>query len=797
MLIFNNFKIALRNTLRNKLFSSINIIGLVLGLTCCLLITLYIIQEKSFDKYHKDVDRIYRIVADAKINSMEFSIPSVHYPLAKTIANEIPGVETITRITKEGYKVIDINKQYYKEKVFKVDSTFFDVFTVDFLLGTKYVLNDAKNIILNETTAKKYYGSINKAFLNTIKIESNDYTVAAIVKDCPHNTHFKYNILTSLKGDRWGDADSWGPDGAFTYVKLEKGVSIQSFEKGLSNIVEKYVKPFFKENFNMSIGKGQYYRYITMSMKDIHLYSNSIIELGDNGSALYVNMFIVIAIFILLIACINFSNLSTARVSTRAKEIGIKKSLGSSKKRLIAQFFSESIIVSLFAFFISLLLLELIVPYLRKEFGLKIALSIFSNYKIVLLFLVISIFSGVLSGIYSAIYLSSLNVVNILKGTFRTSKKGENFRNTLVIFQFSISIFLIISTLLVKKQLNYINEKDLGFKKENLLVVRNVNYLDNLKVFKENIKKLSGVINATYASDLPGKVCNGTSLTKDNDTNKKGFSFRQLIADEDYISTMKSRIIKGRDFSKKLSTDSFAVILNEKGVDELSLKNPIGAKLNFMNGTQYKVIGVIKDFHSNDFKTTVLPYVIVNQMRYFSKPNNIAIRLGVSHNNLTLVKIEKLWKQMTGGVPFSYEFMDDICHNLHKKENDTLKMFTAFSILAILIACLGLLGLVSYTTEKRIKEIGIRKSLGSSVMQIILILNKDLVRWISYSFIIAVPISWFFINSWLDNFVYKTSIDSIIFIYAGGITLFITLLTVSWQAYGAAVKNPVLALKYE
>ncbi|MCT4614471.1 MAG: ABC transporter permease [Marinifilaceae bacterium] len=799
MLFINNLKIALRNNIRNKLFSIINITGLVLGISCCLIISLYVIQESRYDNYHKDIDRLYRVGVSSKLAEMELNLGSNQYPLAQTLQKEVPGIESFCRIVNNDYNIIEIENKKYREKIFSADSSLFEIFNFELIIGDKNALTKENVVIISAKSAKKYFGSIQNAVNKNIKINNKNYRINGIYKDLVYNTHFHAEIISSLKGNRWADANKWaGPDSAFTYLKLEKNADVKDVEQKAQILVTKYLKPAFSEFFNLDLSHPNYYRYYLIPLRDIHLKSDTLTELSKNGNIVYIRIFIIIAIFILLIACINFSNLTTAKASSRSKEIGVKKSLGSTRIKLMTQFFLESIMVSIIALIVSLILLEISIPILESEFNIVFHIKLFDEISLILFFFAIAIVAGILSGLYSAIYLSSLNAVSILKSVFKTGKKAEIFRNILVVIQFSISIFLIISTLLIKKQLDFIENKDLGYNKENLLVIRNISALKDRQSFKSDINNLSSVVKSSFASNLPGVICNGTTVKKENSTDNKGYSIRQLITDYDYLETMDTKLIKGRTFDRNFARDSFAVVINKAAAERLNYDTgAIGKTILFNGDRKYKIIGITENFHSNDMKSDYFPYAIVIYMKYYYEPDNLAIRIKATNKTLLIKQIESIWKEATNDSPFQYEFMDDIFHNLHKAENNTMMMFSAFSILAVLIACLGLFGLVSFTTEKRIKEIGIRKTLGASVSQIVIILNKDLIKWIVFSFIIACPCAYYFIDNWLNNFAFHTEIGIGLFIISGLIIILIALITVSWQAFKAATKNPVDALRYE
>lgn len=797
MLLLNNIKIAFRNSMRNRLFTLINISGLALGLACCLVIVLYVTQELSYDKFHKDATKIYRVGIKANLNGNKWDVPSTQSPLGHTLKNQYPEVEDYMRLANYQEQMIKVGeKSHLINKAYAVDSTFFDFFGNKFLAGNKDGLTKENTVILSKTTAIKFFKTVENAIDKTIYIRDYAFNIEAVVEDCPYNTHLKYNILFSLSKSEWGKNENWSSDGIQTYIKLKAGTNYKNFEKGMSAIVDEHIIPAYTK-MKIDMSSPNYYRYTLMPMTDIHLMSHSIIEYEKNGNRTYVNMFIIIAIFILLIACVNFSNLSTAKASTRAKEIGVKKALGSGRHRLMSQFFTESILISLIAFFIAVVLVETCLPFINSIIDVELESSFYTDYSVLGIFISIAILTGLIAGSYSALFLSSFNPVRILKGELTIGKKSSRFRGALVIFQFAISIFLIICTLIINKQFNFIQNKDLGYIKENFIKVENADIIKNHDVFIQKIKELSGVKDITFASHLPGKFCRGNMIKKYNSDDKTAYNVRMLQCDENYLSTMGCKMIEGRFFNSQLASDSTAIIINESTVKQMRLEKPVGSYLAYSSKYKFKIIGVIKDFHSVSLKSKVQPFVLMHQKDWNQHMGFMGIRVAESSKYLTLKQIESIWNKYTDGADFKYSHLEDIVTQLHIKEKSNLKIFTAFSILAIFIACIGLLGLVSFTIDQKVKEIGVRKILGAPVSSIIIRLNMDIIKWIAISFIIACPCAFFLMNSWLQDFIYKINIGVWVFIFSGIATMIITLSAVSWQALRAARMNPVDCLRYE
>ena len=799
MLFINNIKIAIRNAMRNRLFSIINISGLALGLACCLVIVLYVTQELSYDKYHVNAKNIYRVGFDAKLNETQMKLPNSQVPLGPTLLEEYPAVTNYLRIRNEGEQVFKIyNRKYSINKVLGADSTFFDFFKVKFLAGNKKALSQPNSVVITKEIAEKYYKSASNAMGKTISFWGQDANITAVVDNCPYNTHIKFSVLFSQMDKHWIKNGNWVSDGMITYIKVKEGTDAKKLEKDIQGVVQKYIHPLLKKLLKIELVLPNYYRYYIMPLTDIHLHSQTIAEFEENGNSMYVNMFIIIAIFILLIACINFSNLSTAKASTRAREIGVKKALGSSRKRIMGQFFAESIFICFISFILAVVLVETCLPFINDVIGVELISTLYTDYTVMLIFVGIAVLTGLISGLYSAVYLSSFNPIKILKGELTTGKNNAKFRGALVIFQFVISVFLITSTLIINKQLNYINNKDLGYNKENFIKIDKTYIIKNKDLFSQKLMELSGVKSVTFATDFPGKVCYGDLMNKCNGDDKSAYSVRVLACEDNYIETMGSELVKGRFFSKELASDSLSIVINEAAVKEFGLTEPIGTELAFTSGKKkFKVIGVIKDIYNVSLKTKVFSQVFIPDGNLSNGLDVMGIRLSDSNHVTTIKQIEGVWNKFTNNTPLNYEFFTDIVKKLNIEENNNLRTFTTFSIIAIFIALIGLLGLIAFTIEQKVKEIGVRKVLGAPVSSIIMRLNMDIAKWIAISFLIACPFAFFIMDQWLQDFVYRINISVWIFIISGLCTMIITLAAVSWQSLRAARMNPVDCLRSE
>jgi putative ABC transport system permease protein len=806
----NYFKVAFRNLWKNKTYSFINIVGLAIGLSCFLLILLYVLDELSFDRYNQKADRTYRINSDIRFGGSDLHLPVTSDMMGEVLKKDYPQVEQYTRIyNSNGSKLIRKGNDYINEfNVAHVDSTFFDVFTLPSIAGdAKTALNQPNTVVITESTAKKYFGTtevLGKTF------ETNDktiYKITAVIKDIPNNSHFKFDFLFSMKNVdyQWGQFLSHN---FHTYIVLKKGVDYIAFEKNFAQYINSYVMPqakqFMQVNSIEDFRKaGNKLDYSLTPLTKIHLYSDRSFDLTPSGNIQYVYIFSAVAIFILLIACVNFMNLTTARSSSRAREVGIRKVLGTERKRLITQFLSESVLMVIIAMFIAIIIsastLHLFNSIANKQMTLSTLLSpVILPVLIALPFLV-----GILAGSYPAFFLSSFKPIQVLKGKFNARGKTVNFRSVLVVFQFATSIVLIIGTIVIYKQLNYIQTKNLGFNKDQVLVINGVYALkDNVDAFKNEVLQLPGVTNGTLSSFLPVSSSSRNDNTFSKEAvmdSKNGLDMQNWAVDYDYLKTMGIEMKSGRFFSKEFGTDSMATVLNESAALALGYKDPIGKKLYSANADKagnkisYTIIGVVKNFNFESLHQSIAPLAF-----FLGKSTGFAsFKINTSNVNPLVNSIEAKWKTMASGMPFSYRFLDNAFNQMYDNERRVGKIAITFSVLAILIACLGLFGLATFIAEQRTKEIGIRKVLGASVNGIVRLLSKDFLRLVLISFVIATPVAWYFMYKWLQDFDYRVNIGWWVFALAGFIALIIAVITVSTQAIRAAIANPINNLRTE
>ena len=805
----NYFKTAIRNLFKSKGFSAINIIGLACGLASCLLILLYVADELNYDHYNKKINQIYRVDADLQFGGHHFDLASAPDPLGAALKSEFPQVLQYVRLRNHGgFLVKKGNQNIQEDRVIFADSTLFDVFTLPMLAGDPHTaLVNPNSVVITESMAKKYFpqSAPTKIVGKTLTVDDTSvYKITGVIKDVPEESHFHYDFFVSMYGQlsRY-EINQWTSNNFNTYIVLAKNADPKKLASQLDDFVMKYVEPFFK---SLNITKeqfkkqGNYLHYNLMPLNRIHLYSHKESELEANGNIQYVYIFSVIALFILLIACVNFMNLSTARSSGRAREVGVRKVLGSLRKNLITQFLTESMLISFISMILALLIATLLLHYFNELSGKELTMfSFFSSWMLPSSLLLV-IIVGLLAGLYPAFYLSSFKPVEVLKGKIASGSKTGWLRSGLVIFQFAISIFLIIGTLVIYSQLNYIHNKDIGYNRDHVLIIKNTDVLgDQTKIFKDEVLKLSGVQNATMTGFLPTAGWRSDSPlfpTPVTDT-KDAISTQVWRIDENYIPTLGIAMEQGRNFSKEFPTDSSGIIINEAFAKLLGFNDVLNKPLYYLNHfpskepSKYHIIGVVKNFNFNSLHDMVSPLV------FLLSPQNgsISFRINAPHINNLITSIQGIYKRIAPGQPFTYSFMDEDFNKTYKSEQRMGGLSITFSILAILIACLGLFGLITYAAEQRTKEIGIRKVLGASVANVTMMLSKDFLKLVLISALIAFPLSWLTMNKWLQSFAYRIHISWWIYLVAGITAILIALITVCVRAIKAATTNPVDSLR--
>ncbi|HEV2480545.1 MAG TPA: ABC transporter permease [Puia sp.] len=805
----NYFKTAFRNLWKSKGFSAINIIGLAIGLSTCLLILIFVMDELGYDRYNAKADRIYRLDGDIKFGGNHFILAVAPAPAGPAIRRDYPEVESEVRFRMQGGRLVRKGNQNIQEDaVIYADSTLFDVFTLPMIAGDPHTaLVDAHSVVITERMAKKYFDAVDVVGRTLMINDTIPYKVTGVIKDIPVQSHFHYDFFLSMSElDEAKRNEEWLSNNFNTYIVLRKGTDPKKFEAKLGQLIYKYIAPLLRQAVNQSVEDffkaGNSVSFSLTPLTAIHLHSNKTAELDANGNIQYVYIFTAVALFILLIACVNFMNLSTARSSNRAKEVGIRKVLGSLRGNLVSQFMIESILLSFISMLLALGLAYLLLPVFNQLSGKQMVIGLFSRTWLVPAMLALVVIVGILAGSYPAFYLSAFRPIAVLKGNVAAGFKTGWLRNSLVVFQFGISIFLLVGTAVIYRQLSYIHSRALGFNREQVLIVDNTWHLGNgIRAFKERLLKLPGVEGATMTGFLPtsdNRNDDAIFLSPDLDT-KKAISMQTWPIDENYIQVLGMKMAAGRNFSTAFPTDSNAAIVNEAAVRLMQGADPLRQDLYELEDLQtkkldrYHVIGVVKDFNFNSLREVVTPMVL------FLRENHGQIALRVSPENVHRLvgQIGEIWREMAPSQPFSYLFMDDAFNNIYRTEQRMGGISLSFSLLAIFIACLGLFGLAAYAAEQRTREIGIRKVLGASVSGIVRLLSRDFLRLVVVSALIAFPLAWWAMHHWLQDFAYRITIGWEVFAAAGVAAVGIALLTVSFQAVRAALANPVESLRSE
>lgn len=808
--MFKNYlKVAFRNLWKNKVFSAINILGLSAGLAVCLLIVLYVKDELSYDKYNTQAENIFRLDADIYFNGTQFTSAVAPSPLAPTLKKDFPQIVQYTRLRNYGDILVKKDNQNIQnhQAVF-ADSTFFQVFTIPMIYGNRLTaLNEPNSIVIDETTARKYFNTTDVLGKSLYVDNSTNCKITGVIKDIPPQSNFHFSFVRPMHDTRRDDEGDWLSNNYASFVLVRPGVSKAVAQELVNKTIDKYLSKQLEQTFHTRASDlkkgGNHFFYPVTPLTEIHLHSNKSYEFEVNGNVTYVYIFSVIAIMIMLIACTNFMNLSTARSANRAKEVGIRKVAGSLRSHLIFQFLIESVLMTFLSLLLALVIAGLLMPLFNQLAGKQMSVvTLFSSWLLpILIGLIIVV--GCISGSYPAFYLSSFQPVQVLKGSIAKGFGNSGLRSGLVIFQFFISITLVTGTMVIYNQLKYISSREIGYNRDQVLVINNTWVLDKqMKNFKQEITKISGVQGAAIAGSLPTETgYNQNGWFKEPTLDAKQITIMtDFNADQNYIPTLGMSIVEGRNFSTDFPTDSSAVIINETAAKILGFKNPLKANLYRRSGNSvsggftaktYHVIGVVKDFNFNTMHDKVGPLTIELGENW----GRIAVRINSKNVTELIGQVQNKWNSMAPGQPFSYSFLDDDFNKIYNAEHRTGTLFITFAVFAIFIACLGLFGLVTYAAEQRIKEIGIRKVLGASVGEIFSMISKDFVKLVLIAFVISFPVSWWAMNMWLQGFAYRINISWWVFALAGMLILAISLITVSSQAIKAAMANPVKSLR--
>jgi putative ABC transport system permease protein len=783
--MFKNYlKIAIRNLTKNKIYSFINIVGLAIGMASCILILLWVQDELSYDRFYQLADRLYRVTDHEKYTTgEEINFTMNPADLAPMLLADFPEIKKVARLRRVGSTVVQYDEKFFSEEnMVCVDPVFLEMFTIPFVKGNaNHALSGPSSIIISQKMAQKYFENENPIG-KTIRVDNRlDFQVTAVMKEIPSNSHLKIDFLTPFQTLReFGyQIEGWDNWAFTTYVLLDENIDYHQVAQKIANTCQRYQK---KSSATLSL----------QPVPDIHLRSGTIWGIGGTGDIKYVYIFTIIAGFILLLACINFMNLATARAGNRAKEVGLRKTVGARRREIINQFFTESMLYSIISLVFAILIAMEFLPLFNSISGKNLGLGIRNSLKIFLFLVGIAAITGIIAGSYPALFLSSFRPVKVLKGTLKSGSKSSLFRKLLVSFQFLLTIVLIISTIVVNRQLHFIKGQKLGFDKERVLCVKLHGDLNKkAEVIKSELIKNPHVKDASAVSLLPAQIRRSTIISEWEGRNTDDqFLIYLLSADFDFAKTMKIEMVKGRYFSREFLTDtSEGIIINEAAVRAMGMKSPLGKKL-FDN----RIIGVMKDFNFTSLHSKIGPLAI-----YFDPREIRYLLVKVNPGNLgtSVQSIENEWHRIVPGFPFEYNFLDDQIDELYHAEQQVGRVINTFSLLALFVACLGLFGMASYTAEQRTKEVGIRKVHGATVPGIVMLLSREFTRYVLFANIAAWPIAYYTMNKWLQEFAYRIDLTIWPFLLAGLSAFVIALLTVSWQAIRAATANPVESLRYE
>ncbi len=797
------FKIYLRHMIREKSYVLINIAGLGIGLFCSILIGLFVQHELSYDRFHEQRDQIYRIYLDGKLGETEFKAAWTCPPLGPTFLEEFPEVINQVRVNMWGETVIKYGDVGFIEENFgEADSSFFHIFSIPLLSGDPdKVLSSVHNLVLSESTARKIFGNDNPVGKSLrVGTDTTYYTVAGIMADMPENSHLHLNAIGSFMTNQRSDETSWLSNSFNTYLLLDPNARLDELDRKIVETVNMRIGPEIEEFMGVSLEEfnntGNVYGYKLQPLTEIHLDPSIQHGLKPTNDKKYVYIFSLVGFVILIMAGINYTNLATARSAGRSREIGIKKILGSDKSSLIIQFLTESFMMVLFAMFLAIILLEMLLPSLNNILNLSLSIDYLDQWYIIPSLLLIAVVLGLISGTYPAFYLASFKPMLILTGSSKSGIKGKFQRNLLVNIQLTVSVLLVFSSILIYRQLDFMLSRDLGYEKENVLVIRRAGALDgSINTFLQETKGMPGVVKSSHSTSVPNYPNNHNGYRMEGETGEKQFLLQTNWVDYDYLATYGIKMNNGRFFSQDFGTDSSACIINMSAVRQFGLEEPIGK--TFLSGSRrLTVIGVMDDFHYESLHERILPCIFI-----LTQPDTrwgyISIKLKPENIQQTVREIEDTWNLFTSNTPMVYFFMEQDFDNLYKEDKRTGILSVIFAGLSIIIASLGLFGLTSFTTRARTKEIGIRKVNGAGVGKIMFLLYKDMSRLLVISTILAWIIGYYFTASWLQSFYFRTNLSAWEFIGSLFCVSVASLLTTLWQSYQVANTNPAETLKYE
>ena len=810
-MFFNYILIALRNLLKHRVYTLINITGMAIGITCSIFIILFVNHELSYDRFHTKAERIFRVGVSGKFSGNEFDQVITAQPMAQALVSDYPEVENVVRLRKYGDWLITYkDNKFHEENILFADSTFFEIFDFKLLKGDpKSVLKEKRSMVMTESLARKYFG-IEDPVGKMIKLETDTslFTVTGLMEDVPGNSHIHFDAVGSLHTYARPEQEFWVSHNFYTYILTDGVTSKEALENKFVSIIYKYVGPTIEDILGMSMEameeQGDFFGYFLQPLKEIHLNSNLDYEFEPNGNKVLVYIFIIIAVLILVVACINFTNLATARSVSRSKEVGIRKLAGAQKPMLVSQFLFESFFLTSLAFFVAVVLVSLLIPYFNNMINLEVNTAFLTTWKIVPLIVIFILLTGLLAGSYPAFYLAAFRPINVLKGVLVQGTKSGKMRSVLVVLQLGVSILILVGTYITFGQLRFLINKNPGFDTENILVIRRSDVLkDKIESFKQELLRNPGVVSVSNSNSIPGRnFSNNAIFVEERGTNNTYLTWQSWVS-LDYDKVFSLNIIDGRFFSRDIPTDSSAIVINRAAVKFLDLEEPVlGKRLLVPTGPQsfepVQIIGILEDFHFQSMHTSIQP------MSLLLIPGNwegfIPVKLTGSDLQETVDFVAEIWESFTTEYPFDYFWMNDDYERLYDTEKKTSSIFVSFAIISLIIACLGLIGLISFTAVQRTKEIGIRKAMGSSSQFIVRLFFKEIGILVAIGTFLAAPV-YFIVNSWLQNFAYHIEFSVFIFtcilIGAGILTLLLSWISVSGITINASRKNPIDSLRYE
>lgn len=799
------FITAFRNAIRHKGYSFINIAGLSLGIAGCMLILVYVLTELSFDRYHTNANNIYRVGIDANIGGQDAKLPISNAPLMPVLLKDYPEVINAVRIRKTSRMPVKIgDKNFYEENIAYADASMFAVFTHPMIYGDpETALKEAHSVVLTETMARKYFPNPlhEKGYANpvgqTIKFNNgDDFQVTGVIEDVPDNSHFTFDFLLSfqtLYTRNPQHLENWMSFNYYTYLHLSEDTDYLVFQGKMAQVVQTYLSP----TLNAIGGRIDYF---LQPLTDIHLHSNLENEMAANSDIAYIYIFSAVAIFILLLACINFMNLATARSAQRAREVGMRKVLGARRRRLIFQFLGESIIYSLTALAIALIVVPLVLPFFSDIAGRQLQLDFAARPWLLPAFFALALLVGILGGSYPALFLSAFRPIKVLKGHLKTGNSGLRFRRILVVSQFVISVTMMIGALIIYSQLDYLKNKRLGFHKEQVVTIplMDDSLVGDLTTIKTELARVPGVISSAAASKAPGENMDVNIYLPEGFSESESQIMQRINFDADFVPTLDIEIVEGRNFSREFATDpESAILINETAAKRFGWENPVGKYIRESDDSdarQWTVVGVLQDFHTESLHSVIQPLIVTNSSGYI---NDLLVRIRPDNIESTIAGLKKSWQGIDPNRPFEFTFLDQSFDSQYRAEEQFTTVFNYFTLFAIFVACLGLFGMASYAAEQRTKEIGIRKVLGAGAPGIVFLLSKEMIYLLLVANAIAWPLAYFLMETWLQDFAYRVDIGWLPFLAATILMFAVGFFTVSFQSIRAALMNPINALKYE